>query len=429
MPCKAGFAEIDITPPVGTLKAGWLREIVSDKVIDPLLARVAVLRAESESIAFISLDILSIRWTQVADIRARISREYGFPGANVMVAATHSHSGPAIANVGDVPRDEGYIRTMVLKVVEVFGRALEGMQEAEIGFGSCFEFGVCRNRRVVMRDGTVVTHGTFDMPGALCLEGPIDPEVAVLAVRSTAGRPLGVLINFACHPTHHGPTGELSAGYPGALARQMQARSWPVAVFLNGACGNLHDSDPAGSGAGKSKEQIGAILAEDAQKAIRSAQFTGRVRLAARSRTIQLPYRQAGPDEVSGTIRGAQRFVDSRIYDRGMPGLLERISTRLTQPAEVQALLVNDCAFVGIPAEYFVQNGLRIKEACHPCHALVVGHANGMVGYVPHKEAFRRGGYETTFAASSRLAPEAGDMLADAAIELVAGKRCSPAAR
>jgi len=42
-----------------------------------------------------------------------------------------------------------------------------------------------------------------------------------------------------------------------------------------------------------------------------------------------------------------------------------------------------------------------------------------MVGYVPHRQAFDRGGYETTFAASSRMAPEAGDILADAAIELI----------
>jgi hypothetical protein len=49
----------------------------------------------------------------------------------------------------------------------------------------------------------------------------------------------------------------------------------------------------------------------------------------------------------------------------------------------------------------------------------VVGHANGMVGYVPHKEAFPRGGYETTFGVGSRLAPEAGDILADCAIDLV----------
>ena len=49
----------------------------------------------------------------------------------------------------------------------------------------------------------------------------------------------------------------------------------------------------------------------------------------------------------------------------------------------------------------------------------VVGYANGMLGYVPHKEAFAHGGYETTFGYRSKLAPDAGDLLADAAIDLV----------
>ncbi len=63
--------------------------------------------------------------------------------------------------------------------------------------------------------------------------------------------------------------------------------------------------------------------------------------------------------------------------------------------------------------------GLRIKERTSPKRAHVVGYANGMVGYLPTKEAFARGGYETTFAKASRLAPEAGNILVDAAIDLV----------
>ena len=58
--------------------------------------------------------------------------------------------------------------------------------------------------------------------------------------------------------------------------------------------------------------------------------------------------------EVRGAVRGAQRFIDSAIYDRGMPALLERIRTRKTNPAEVQVLAMDEYAWVGIPAEYFV---------------------------------------------------------------------------
>jgi len=419
MPVRVGFAEVDITPPVGTQKIGWIKRLVSERVLDPLFARAAVIESAGQRVAFIALDTLSIRWTQVNDIRRRIRQAYGFPGENVMVAATHNHAGPAVANCGDAQRDETYIETLVSKIVGMFGEALDRLEAAEVGFGSCFEFRVAFNRRVIMRDGTVRTHGNFNDPLALCLEGPIDPEVAVLAARRKNGEPLGAVVNFTCHPTHWGGDGTLSAGYPGVVAKELRARGWPVALFLNGASGNCHTSDPTRGGAGMSMEEAGATLAADAAGVIAAMRFRDALQLGAASRTVQLPFRQINEDELRGTTRGAQRFVDPSAYDRGMPKLLEKIRRMGTQPAEVQVLFLDEYAYVGIPAEYFVQHGLRIKEQSYPQHALIVGHANGMVGYVPHKEAFLRGGYETTFGAGVRLGPDAGDILADAAIELV----------
>ena len=210
----------------------------------------------------------------------------------------------------------------------------------------------------------------------------------------------------------------MTAGYPGALAAEMKARDCPVTLFLNGASGNISPGNPD-FGLNPTMEEVGAKLAEDVALAIEAAAWSPEAELRGASATVQLPYRVPTDDEIAGTVPGAQRFVDPTVYDRGMPRLVERIRERGTQPAEVQVLSVGELAFVGIPAEYFVQHGLRIKEEAHPLHALVVGHANGMVGYVPTREAFDRGGYETTFAGSSRLAPQAGDILADTAIELV----------
>ena len=45
-----------------------------------------------------------------------------------------------------------------------------------------------------------------------------------------------------------------------------------------------------------------------------------------------------------------------------MPKLLERVRQRGTQPAELQVLGVNEHAYTAIPAEYFAELGLRIKE-------------------------------------------------------------------
>ena len=417
---KAGFAAVDITPAAGTPKIGWLKRLTCEVVLDPIFARIAVFEAGRERIAFIGLDTLSIRWSTAQAIRRRIGRATGFPEANIMVAATHNHAGPAVANVGDVPRDDRYIAAMVRKVADGFTRAWRARQPAMIGMASCAETRVARNRRVVMRDGRVCTHANLLNPDSMYIEGPIDPELAVLAVKSLKGAPMGLILNYACHPTHHGGTNEVSAGYPGRLAVAMAARGWPVPVFLNGACGNLHDADPAMPSHGKSKDMIGAMLAETADAILGNMPYSRTVTLKASSTAVSLPFRKASPAECKGESFGAQRFVDPRIYERcNVPQFKARLSRMAMQPAEVQVLSINDHDLVAIPAEYFAENGLKIKTSVGQRHALVVSCANGMVGYVPHAAAFARGGYETTLGDSSRLAPEAGDILADAAINLI----------
>jgi len=414
---RAGFSEIDITPPVGISKIGWLIDVKSGCVLDPLFARAAVFENAGNRVGFIQVDTLSIRRAQVAELRRRIEAEFGFPGANVMIAATHNHAGPAIADVGDAKCDVAYTKTFMDNCVRAFGAALNAMEDAEVGFNHVFEFSVASNRRVLMRDGTARTHGTFTDPDALCLEGPIDPEVAVLAARNRAGELIGCLANFACHPTHHGPEPGLSAGYPGVLAAEMKRRGCPITLFLNGACGNTHHSNPAGGDA--SKEQAGLTLAADAHRAIEGMAFTSVAEIGAASTVIDAPFRQAAADEIAGSIRGAQRFSDPGWYERAMNDLLAEIKLRRTRPAEVQAFRIGNTAWAAIPAEYFVEFGIRIKLAAHPRHALVVEAANGMIGYVPTREAFAHGGYETTFAPTSCMAPETGDLLADAAIALI----------
>lgn len=416
----AAFASCEITPPLGTGIIGWLRPIPSKSVADPLFARVGILKQDDQALAIFSLDVLSFRWSSTNALRQRIASRYGFPADRIMVCATHNHAGPAVNGAGEGGRDDAFLARLLDQLVELFGAAQAKLEPAEIGFGHGYEWRIAKNRRVVFRNGYVRTHGRFTDPAALYVEGPIDPEVGVIAARAVDGRPLGVWVNHTCHPTHHGSDGILSAGWPGAFAQQMIAAGWPVASFVQGAAGDIHFSDPRGLEA-PSMEQLGGYLAETALGVIEGLAYRRDVSLGGGQTTIDLPYRQPSEAEIAGTLPGAQRFVDPAIYDRQMAKVLRRLADRGTQPAEVQALHLGDWTLVSIPAEYFCALGLQIKVRCQPRHVLVAGYANGMIGYVPTAEAMARGGYETTFAGSSRMAAECGQMLADAAVALVGG--------
>ena len=414
---RAGFAEVDITPPPGTPRQGWNTKLVGDSARDPIMVRAAVFERGGRTLALIQLDIALVTAADTATIRRRVEAEHMIPGDRVMVAATHTHSGPAVIDEA-LPRDETWIAKMVAGSSKAVGLALAAREDAEVAVGRAFEWGVAFNRRVVMRDGTVRTHGSFKDANALAFEGPIDPEVGVLAVRSTGGPIRGILVNFASHPTHHGGDSFFSAGYPGAIARELKARGIPVTLFLQGAAGNISYDDPRGTPP-RSMDEMGSILALDALKAIDGATWTKPSTLDAASTTVPIPYRQATQADIQGKAPGTQRFGEPGYYERQIPGLLEAIRRNPVEPAEVQVFRIGDVALATQPSESFVEHGLRIKESTWPVRTFVVGYANGMLGYLPHEAAFPRGGYECTFGPPSRMAPEAGRLLADAAIGLV----------
>lgn len=386
--------------------------------MNPLSARAALFQDGLNCMGFVQLDLLSIRWAQVNEVRGRITRELGIDGTRILFAATHNHCGPAVANLGDVRRDTAYCAELSEKLVQLVARAQSQQEEAKLAFVHKPVWTLSHNRRLIMRNGLVKTHGPFHSADALCVEGPIDPELAIVGVCSKSGKPLGILANFACHPIHHGGEPVFSAGYPGAFASAMKEKDWPITLFLNGACGNLSSGIPQQNRA-IGREEFGQILARETADLLADADYDRTVQVGACSRTLQLPYRSVSDEEIAGKIRGAQRFIDPAIYDRTIPALLKKMQQRSHIPAEVQVLRLGPWYYAAIPGEYFVEHGLRIKKESLPQIALVISCANGMLGYLPTCDAFKRGGYETTFAPSSKMAAETGDLLADAAIEQI----------
>jgi len=80
---------------------------------------------------------------------------------------------------------------------------------------------------------------------------------------------------------------------------------------------------------------------------------------------------------------------------------------------------------VAFPVELFSDFGRRVKVGSPFPDTFIATLANGWHGYAPTLEAFSHGGYELRFAYPSRLAPEAGDRMTNAALELL--RRLAPA--
>src|SRR5580765_66089 len=91
---KVGVAVTDITPPVGWRMSGYFYERVSTKIHDPLQGKALVFRQGDEKAALVFCDLNAIPRDLSSRVRTQASRKTGIPERSILLAATHTHTGP-----------------------------------------------------------------------------------------------------------------------------------------------------------------------------------------------------------------------------------------------------------------------------------------------------------------------------------------------
>ena len=246
---KGGCAKVNITPPLGISLIGSYGK-PSDDVLDELYAKALVLDDGTNTVAIVSADLLYTPLEEITGpVRKIIAEKTGIPKQNILVCATHTHSGPEVftrskfGTAGDESApdiDRSYLDTLVKKIAGSVLIAHKEMQEVKIGAVKGQAPEIVYNRRPRNNDGivkmaftlppevratrkVVVDPGgevrtTFILPDdeTEWKFGPIDPEVCVLRVENTDGEIIGSLVNFGCHPVTIYPflSTAVSADYP-----------------------------------------------------------------------------------------------------------------------------------------------------------------------------------------------------------------------
>ncbi|MBI3469200.1 MAG: neutral/alkaline non-lysosomal ceramidase N-terminal domain-containing protein [Planctomycetes bacterium] len=166
----AGVAVADITPPASYRMSGYFSERLSTGTHDPLLAKAVVFQQGEERAALVFCDLIGISREISTKARNLASERTGIPVANILIAATHSHTGPlyfgalrkhfhdlAVAKHGKDPQEEvDYPAELVKKLADVVVRAQASTRPVRLSAGVGSEKGLSFNRRFHMKDGTVV---------------------------------------------------------------------------------------------------------------------------------------------------------------------------------------------------------------------------------------------------------------------------------
>lgn len=435
----AGAAQVDITPLLDTLMAGGFERRRAVDVHDPLFARAIVLGDGRSHVAFLQLDVIDVMKEDVQRIRAEVERRVGIPAHHVLIAATHTHSGPAVRIGHGLERDEAYCAWMCARAADVVSMAYRRLQPARIAWGRGRLEGVSFCRRYRVRDGTVRMN-----PRAEEIVAPTaspDPEVSVLYAQSQGGVPLASLASFAIHYVGTDDPCAISADYFGHYARWMQRFFGEgfVPLLVNGAAGQINNRDPfevdpdRGHARGR---RIAAALAGEVIKTIHVSRPRPEATVEGLVASVEVPRKEITPMDIEtarAILRGEEPPAGpapfSWVVGQPIPRSMWRAyaleclrMAELPQAAlsEVQALRVGDSAWVGLPGDAFAEIGAAIKAASPAAVTGIISHANDNLGYIPTDKALREeGGYETWGGPTFFTGPGSAGAIVEAARELL----------
>jgi hypothetical protein len=347
-----------------------------------------VLEAGDKQLALVALDLGRVLGPASLE-RLRAAARHSV--SDVLVVASHTHSGPVIWDeypAGGVPAWETAALDKISRAIEEARQRLVG---ARLGTGYGVTY-IGHNRLRVNPDGTVTW---FERNLTQVPTAPVDPTVSVLRIDTAEGKPLAVLVNYACHPVVFGSDNlQYSADYPGVMTKTVEAAlgNAPLCFFLQGAPGDINPYyavTPFEQDAVKMRDWTGERLGQEA----------ARVAKEIRTETEPDASLDYAEDQLTFRLRwDAEKWRRSVLAEFGQT-LAPKVAPELQLP--VTTLLVNKrIAVMGMPGEPFVDYQINWRDRCPVRDAFFLGYANGYYGYFPTVRAASLGGYGAANAAT-----------------------------
>jgi hypothetical protein len=248
--------------------------------------------------------------------------------------------------------------------------------------------------------------------------GPFDPELPVLAFRETdRDRFRAVVFNHSTHSIGTRKPGVRSPSFYGLAAQDLEAELGGIFCFLEGASGSTHNLT---LGADDCARRIRAAVAA----ALKKATVRPVTRIASVKRPVTFRVRHFDEDKEAAAVeRYCRKYAPSyaETVIRVFRDMRAKLADQQGEQREtwVQAVRIGDVALVGVPAEYFTQLGLDIKNRSPFRHTYIAELANDWIGYLPNLEGHKLGGYQVWTGYHSYAEPGTGEHIADAAVNLL----------
>ena len=417
---KAGFARTCINPKLGTPISGYFHERLTEGFLDDLEANALALSDGNETILFICADSCGFSYPVQTPYREAISKELGIPMKNIIVSATHTHTGPCCyVDSGDELVDE-YIEFLGGKLLEVSKAAVADLTDAKMGYGLGKAENISFGRRYVMKDGSIKTNPGVNNPDIVKPLGRVDERVSVVRFDRADGETI-VFVNFATHPDVVG--GNLISGdWPTLLRKTVEkVIDNSKCIFVNGAQGdvnhvNVHpkggdfngmfnDFDDVARGYAHSQHMANVITGGVLQ-CFSKVQYVDVDKITAVEKAINVPSNMPKKEDMPEAHRINDLHEAGKDSELPYEGMMlttvvaeARRMVRLENGPENFEMIMNAVTFGGvgfvtIPGEGFTEIGMALKETEGFDMVIPLGLSNGYQGYFPMASNYAEGGYE-----------------------------------
>ncbi|MEE2639721.1 MAG: neutral/alkaline non-lysosomal ceramidase N-terminal domain-containing protein [Planctomycetota bacterium] len=419
---RYGKAKSSITPTRPMWMSGYgSRNKPAEGKLTDLWAKVLVLKDQSgQNSILITLDLIGIGQKSSRSICKQIGVRHDIPRECIAICTSHTHTGPALSDnlvplhylLVDPDQQlliSEYTSWLEKKILQTVDRALNRLLPAHISWGSGkATFAV--NRR---------NNREADVPQLRSqqkLQGPVDHDVPVLAVRDPRGKLQVCLFGYACHATVLSFY-KWSGDYPGFAQIQLEKKNPDCQAMFWAGCGA--DQNPLPRRQVALAEQYGNRLANAVSDVLSRPMQSLSPELHAQYREIELPLSQLPTGkQLKEDSRSKNRFVAARARF-----LLSQVEGGKPLPASypypVQSWKIGDgIQFVTLGGEVVVDFAIRIKKEHRARQTWIAGYSNDVMAYIASRRILREGGYEGAtamiyYGLPAPWAMESEDMIVD----------------
>ena len=393
------YGLIDITPEEPVLLGGYAnRKGLSGEIHRRLTSRCVVLKQEETVACLVVNDLMDVDPGIIQTIKNQVSEETGIDIDSILITSIHTHSAPEM-EYGILEANDSYINMLKQRVVENACKAITdsaAFRKAIVksGKATC-DINIAR-RDIKPEDGSPA-YRVGDPDGLR------DEEVGILQLSDEANLRKVTLFNYSCHPVTLGYESLfVSTDYPGQAREIVEQSHGGMAVFINGATGDLNprevdNTDPAIT------DKVGSRLGT----AVASAKLSengGEITLKTAAKTIWVPFRDQHITK-EHIAREAKRkakditefFTWQEMLDRWEKKVYEMIDRNEVKdsfPFKVNAWKLGNILFFFMQGEMFVKYQIELKKRFSGYQVFCVAYVHGIGAYIPTADVFEEKGYE-----------------------------------